>query len=930
MSLTLALESALSSLRVNQESISLISTNIANANSEGYTRRELVQSAAILNGEAAGAKIESVRRVVDQFLVNSARTQVAGVGRAEALKEFYDRTMIAFGEPSSNNSISVYIDDFFSGLSDLAANPEQVFTRNTAIERGVILTKKINELSQTIQDTRFAVDQEINNTVREMNGLLNKMFEINTSIKEASRLGGDSNALLDLRDKVLEDISKIIDVKVSFNNNGEVSIFFPRGEILTPDLKFQLQYTPSNSVDSIVNGLPFGAITVRQVNNSGEFVGEPRTLISATDIVPQVKEFKSGTLQGLIEMRDIELPRLVEQLDELAKTFTDTFNAIHNKGSGFPPAEELTGTRQVYANDLRNFSGKVRIAMLNPDGTPVTDPFGLTGGMIPLTIDLDRLDSGSGPGIASIQDIVDEINSYYGPPPGNKVSIGPLDDIRIAAVSSSITTVKASGTIAFTGQPGVGDTIVIDGTTFTFVAGASSGTNIGIKSSINETVFEIANHLNSYTGGTVPNATYGYSGSTLTITHDTGGTTGNAFTLDADVTNGGGTASINGGAAAANPAADVLAGGANVSGSFEFDFDMMNLSDGDATFEVLGVTVNNGAAGWVGAFDPYTAASGTRERTDFDGVVNDSIVIDLTGSTQGEGGTHTVQVDVQVTDKNGVVTTDTIDFVITIPDPSDNIKNNRFAATAVSGGGDAVITAQTTNLAFARASIVDDRGRPVATGQPGYLKLETLRGDFGIVIDELDSSEGGSTIDSTSGATNRGFSHFFGLNDFFNSSDVKANSAINFSIRDRLLNDPTQISMGKLSLSTQPSNPSAFPIYTYEVGIGSNQIANEMANLRLQKINFSSAGTIPALTASITEYSSEIISFAAFGATGAAAEVERESLLFDAFKNKIDSISGVNVDEELANTVSFQNNYIASTRLINLITELFDNLLNTF
>jgi len=926
MSLDTALTSSLSSLRVNQEAISLIAQNIANAGSENYTRLKVTQVSEVVNGRAAGAKIAGVERVIDDYLVSAARSQISRVGNAETIKSYLDRTEFLFGQPGADNSINSFIDDFFSSLSDFANSPEQGFLRSNALERGVALAQKISDTATGLEQIRFAADQEIVTTVERLNSLMGKMANNNAAISEAEVSGGDKNPLFDFRDQLLSEISSIIDVNITVANTGEVTLFTAKGELLTPTQKSIIQYSPAPSVNSLIDGDTLGAIEAVLLDPDGNPSDSKTLLVSASNATTKEINFASGSFRALLDLRDTEIPKMLSQLDELAETLKDSFNAIHNDGIGFPPPKSLTGTSELFASEEHFFSGDFRIAILGPDGRPVPTAYTNGGNLPPLTIDLSSLNGGNGAGTSNVQDIINEINTYFGPPT-NKVSLGDLDDIKIAAVSDSITTVAASGTVDFVSNPAIGNTLTIDGIVFTFKDDglASSGTNIEIQNTLSATLAEVATVLNKVGSGPVAAATYTSNLNTLTVVNDTAGSAGNAFTLDTNVAG----ALVN---AAAPPG--TLVGGTDASGTFEFDFEFTNISGSNSTFEVLAVTVDNGAAGLVGTlpadFDAFTAQPGERVRTDREGFNNDSITIDLTGSTLGEGGVHTVSIQVQVTDSLGTVTTDTINYQLIIPDPTDDIRNRRYIAGSISGSGDATFLLPTSSQRFATAKMVDATGKEITNGEPGFLKIETNITGYGIAIDEMDSQEKGVFGNTTIEATNRGLSHFTGLNDFFESGSALKNSAVNLAVRTAYAADPALLATGELTLSNQPADPTDNPIYTYEIGVGSNQLVSRLAEIGQSRISFDAAGTISATSTTLSGYATEIISFSALKNSNATEQVDQEKLLFDGFKKKIETISGVNVDEELANTIIFQNNYAASARMVNLISELFDTLLKAF
>src|SRR5262249_23618849 len=148
---------------------------------------------------------------------------------------------------------------------------------------------------------------------------------------------------------------------------------------------------------------------------------------------------RSGKLQSLLELRDQEIPNMLEQLDQLASGITSSVNAIHNDGSGFPPPNSLSGTREVAANSIYQMNGKVMIGVTDPAGNPLANAYGDGLGVPPLTLNLSRLNSGYGYGKPTVQTIIDEINNYY-TAPIRRVNLGNLSNIQLAAISDSAAT----------------------------------------------------------------------------------------------------------------------------------------------------------------------------------------------------------------------------------------------------------------------------------------------------------------------------------------------------------------------------------------------------------------------------------------------------------------------------------------------------------
>ncbi|MCI5050032.1 MAG: flagellar basal body protein, partial [Rickettsiales bacterium] len=111
MSLTLALSNALSGLEVSQNALSTTSNNIANANTEGYSRQIVDQSAVTINDIGNGVQVADISRRVDVYLERTISSEIYKLGYNEVVDDYYDRMQILYGEPGANKSIYEYFEN---------------------------------------------------------------------------------------------------------------------------------------------------------------------------------------------------------------------------------------------------------------------------------------------------------------------------------------------------------------------------------------------------------------------------------------------------------------------------------------------------------------------------------------------------------------------------------------------------------------------------------------------------------------------------------------------------------------------------------------------------------------------------------------------------------------------------------------------------
>ncbi len=352
--------------------------------------------------------------------------------------------------------------------------------------------------------------------------------------------------------------------------------------------------------------------------------------------------------------------------------------------------------------------------------------------------------------------------------------------------------------------------------------------------------------------------------------------------------------------------------------TFDIDFELDNIAAQGSTVEITGLSIDNG--GVLGSALPsaYTLDAGKTERT------GDAITIDLTAGT---GGPYTITATVQVTDEDG--NTSSADVTYTINEAANGKLNDRFPPTSTTNvTGTSSFTAAPSSQRFLTAKLVDANGRTITNDSTqGFIVLDVNGTTNGIAINELDSQEVG--VSGEEGAiTNRGFSHYFGFNNFFNDTYEANNAAQELSIRSDILTDSNKIAVGDLTASAQPANSNEV-LYTFELGKSNNSIAQRIGILGQLDLAFDPAGNLPASTQTISDYVAGVISSLATRGNQAIENNELESLIMNGFQTLFQEDSGVNLDEELAEIVIVENNYRAVARIISVIDELFKQLLNS-
>jgi flagellar hook-associated protein FlgK len=901
MSLTLALNNAISGLNVNQRALATVSQNIANANTVGYTRKTVDQSSQVLGGNGAGVRIEDISRKVDEFLIRAVRSASTNMAQAESLSNYMERLQVYMGQPGQSNSLDSYVQTFFNQLQSLAETPEVTSLRSQTVASANQLALAISDLAYAIQNMRYEADIEIKSGIDQFNTKLRSLDTINTAIAQSNAYGSPSADLLDKRDTLLKDISEFMDLQVIIQKDGRAFLYTRNGQPILSESRFQLEYQGSSNIMDFTNTGRMGDIVVRRIMSDGT-PAEVSSVLVKGGVEGQVDSSKvtGGALKGLLQVRDEVFPEFMTQLDQLAATMRDEFNAVHNKGSGFPGATSYTGTRPVLASDYTGFSGAVQIALLNADGSPYLSPHGTDQGLVPLTIDFSKLDGGQGAGTPTLQSIIDEINNYYGTP-APKVNVGNLSNIEISAISNNIPGVPPNFTFDFDLENfsgGISNFFVTD-----VAVSDDTGTDI---TNVTSTQPQVA--LDPAFGYTT---TMGSNAVTITTSAAHGFKEGDVIYL------GDPGASVNGISAAA------LTG----------YFTITNVTANGFEIGVQGTSATaSGTAGAAGvtAMPPYhTVQTGQMERTGGSG----QLTANLAGNTNSDYYDFTVTVG--VVEADGSVSTSTITYRV---HKDQNIRNDRFSANNATGDG--TLTYPSNSKALLKATMVDENGVEIPTidgklaNVKGYLKIQSLVDGSYVSFTDLGSSENG--VAGYKEASNRNFFHYYELNNFFAANehtatgDTVKGSASKFAVEQRLIDQPNLITTGQLTRSNQPVDPTKPPIYTYERFSGDNSLIQALAKIGVQATTFAQAGALPATKMTFSSYAGEMLGYFTEITRTAQSTYADQQLLLDGLGARADSLSGVNLDQELADTIIYQNAYTASARIITVTNELFGSLLGAF
>ena len=354
MSLTSALQSTLSGLQVAQAQIQITSNNVANVNTEGYTRKLATPSTRAVNGEAAGVQLTEVTRNVSERLLRQLQDHIALLSGQKIQNDFLRGTQALFGSLGDNASLGHAVKELASGFEALGLTPTSLANKSATVEEGRALAAQLNSMSTELQRMRASADREIAAAVGTVNTLLSDIHKLNQQITSRVAANQTSPDLEDQRDQLLNKLAEQMDFQHFTRSTGEVVIMTGSGRTLLDSVPATLSHSAAAQLSASVtlgNGIAGIVLSSGSVDITSEITG--------------------GRIAGFIESRDKTLVNLQAEIDRLAEVLRDQVNKHHNNGTAFPPPQTLTSTRSFAGTDDPPMTGNFRVTVTDANGLAV-------------------------------------------------------------------------------------------------------------------------------------------------------------------------------------------------------------------------------------------------------------------------------------------------------------------------------------------------------------------------------------------------------------------------------------------------------------------------------------------------------------------------------------------------------------------------------
>lgn len=326
-----ALNSGRTSLNASQKQIEIAGNNIANVNTEGYSKQSAKLSpypAMNFGGffVGQGVKVTDVDREHNVFISNQLMEKSVAFGYESGRTASFAELERVFSV--SDNNLAGNIDQFFDSWQELSTKPTDVVLRDIVLQQGNVLATKFNNTANELNQIQKNIGAQLNSGVSEVNDKLKQLGELNDRIYQIENNGQTANGARDSRELLLQELAQTIGAESYELSSGMVNVQLPSG----------LPLVNGNSASSI-EAVQDGATMSLKLHT----IGSPRDLTS---------DSLGGEFAGLLDLQDQVIPAIEDDLNQMAYSVITKVNEIHQDGAGLDGSTGLLFfEKPPYAND---------------------------------------------------------------------------------------------------------------------------------------------------------------------------------------------------------------------------------------------------------------------------------------------------------------------------------------------------------------------------------------------------------------------------------------------------------------------------------------------------------------------------------------------------------------------------------------------------
>ncbi len=309
-----------SGLGASKKSMEIAGHNVANANTEGYSRQRIKQTTGIpiiKDGMVAGSgvRVVGVERVDAQHLEKRLNTAISDnefnherLGQMEQVEIIFNETEM--------DGLNKIVNKFFNSFRELANQPENETIRSVVRDSARLIVKDFNRIRTTLDDQARNIDKRIEQEVVNINQIANNLANLNKKIATTEAMGGENADLRDQRDLAVRSLSEYFDVTTYLDDRNRFVVSAEGVGTIVSATEVQELAVRGQSTEDSSNKMS-GAVEVY-------FANRPTGSIS--------EKFSNGKLTAMLKVRNNDIRTLQTEVDQIAYTLSKSVNALHSQG----------------------------------------------------------------------------------------------------------------------------------------------------------------------------------------------------------------------------------------------------------------------------------------------------------------------------------------------------------------------------------------------------------------------------------------------------------------------------------------------------------------------------------------------------------------------------------------------------------------------
>jgi flagellar hook-associated protein 1 len=346
MSMLAGLNTALTALQAHRSGLDVAGQNIANANTEGYSRQRVDLRAnggppvpgifSTWQGAGAGVSVTDVVRLRDAFLEGRARAEHSQDAYLSTVNQAYTSIETVLAEPS-DTAVAAQLSDFWAGWHDIANNPGDWAARVQVLQRGSLVADGLRTAHDAYSSVWNGTRASLDALVVEVNGAAAAVADLNETIRRAQGTGPPANELIDQRDVQVMRLAELVGATAIAREDGTVDVHVNGSTLVAGSSNRSLAVTGARGL--VEQGTD--PVTLRWSDNT-------------SSVVP------GGQVAGNLDIVTVILPGQVAALDQVASRLADTVNTAHRAGYGLDGA-----TNRPFFTGMT--AATISVAVSNPD-----------------------------------------------------------------------------------------------------------------------------------------------------------------------------------------------------------------------------------------------------------------------------------------------------------------------------------------------------------------------------------------------------------------------------------------------------------------------------------------------------------------------------------------------------------------------------------